>query len=64
MIAQTKTAVAALSAFAPGALPDASTSALFHAGPGFHVALSHRRRLRVLQRRQPGVRYFLPPRQS
>jgi len=60
MIAKSKTAVAALVAFASGALTHPSTTALAHAGPGYHVALSHRRRLRLLQRRQPGVRLHAP----
>jgi hypothetical protein len=62
MIAKTKNAVAALTAFANGAFSGPSTTALIHAGPGYHAALSHRRRLRVLQQRQPGVRYYLSPR--
>ena len=62
MIAKTRTAVAALAAFASGALTHPSTTALVHAGPGYHVALSHRRRLRLLQQRQHGVRHYVPPR--
>ncbi len=62
MIAKTRNAVAALAAFASGALTHPSTTALIHAGPGYHVALSHRRRLRLLQQRQPGVRLYAPPR--
>jgi hypothetical protein len=62
MIARTRTAVAALAAFASGAMMHPSTAALAHAGPGFHVALSHRRRLRVQQQREHGVRHFALPR--
>jgi hypothetical protein len=62
MIAKARTAVAALAAFASGAMTHPSTTALAHAGPGYHVALSHRRRLRMQQRREHGVRHYAPPR--
>ena len=61
MVAKTRTAVAALAAFASGALTHSSTTALIHAGPGYHIALSHRRRLRLIQQRLPGVRHYAPP---
>jgi ABC-type antimicrobial peptide transport system ATPase subunit len=61
MIAKTKTAVAALAAYASGALTHPSTTALVHAGPGFHIALSHRRRVRVMHQRLPGVRHYAGP---
>ena len=60
MIAKTKNAVAALAAFASGTLTHQAPTALVLAGPGYHVALSQRRRLRLLQRRQPGVRLYAP----
>jgi hypothetical protein len=44
--------VAAFAAFATDTMIHRSASPA-HPGPGYHVALSHRRRLRLLQRRRP-----------
>jgi hypothetical protein len=48
-----KSGLAALAAFFRGALTAVPPAVPATAGPGFHVALSHRRRLRLLQRRRP-----------
>jgi hypothetical protein len=55
MLAKARFAVAAFTAFASHALTGAPPVALASAGPGFHVALSHRRRLRLRQRRNGGL---------
>jgi hypothetical protein len=62
MMNKTKTAVAALAAFATDALTGPATMTLTQAGPGFHLALSHRRRLRVLQRGLAGLQRSVRPR--
>jgi hypothetical protein len=60
MLEKTRSAVVALTAFVSGALSGVPTVARAPAGPGFHVALSHRRRLRLRRHRNGGLRQHVP----
>ena len=64
MLGKTRTAVSSLAAFVSSVLTGAPAVIFALAGPGYHRALSHRHRLRLLQRRRPGLRHRAMPRQD
>jgi hypothetical protein len=64
MLGKARSAVTAFTALVTSALANTPTVVPAPAGPGFHVALSHRRRLRLRMRRHAGLRQPLAVKRS